>query len=58
MYGFALNALREAAYGLQWDRLLLVRYERLAANPLGALAAIYDFVGEDLYPHDPRHIEP
>ena len=58
MFGFAYNALREAIYGPQSDRLLLVRYETLTANPLAALAAIYDFVGEELYPHDPRHIEP
>ncbi len=58
MYGFALNALREAVYGPQSDRLLLVRYETLTANPLGALAAIYGFIGEDLHPHDPKHIEP
>ena len=58
MVGFALNALREAIYGPQADRLLLVRYESLVANPLGALAAIYAFIGEDLYPHDPKHIEP
>jgi sulfotransferase len=58
MYGFALNALREAVYGSQSDRLLLVRYESLVGNPLATIAAIYNFVGEDLYPHDPRHIEP
>jgi sulfotransferase len=58
MFGFAYNALREAVYGEQSDRLLLVRYESLVANPLGTLAAIYGFIGEELYPHDPRHIEP
>jgi sulfotransferase len=58
MYGYALNALREAVYGPQADRLLLVRYESLTANPLGALAAIYNFIGEDLAPHNPKHIEP
>jgi sulfotransferase len=56
MYGFALNALREAVYGKHANRLLLVRYESLIANPLGTLAAIYGFVGEDLYPHNPGHI--
>ena len=58
MYGFALNALREAVYGAQSDRLLLLRYETLIANPLGALAAVYGFIGEDFAPHDPRNIEP
>ena len=41
MFGFAYNALREAVYGEQSDRLLIVRYESLVANPLGTLAAIY-----------------
>jgi hypothetical protein len=56
MFGFAYNALREAVYGGQSD--LIVRYESLVANPLGTLAAIYGFIGEDLHPHDPKHIEP
>lgn len=58
MAGFAWNALREAVFGPQADRLLLVRYETLTANPLGTLAAIYRFVGEELFGHDPDHIEP
>jgi sulfotransferase len=58
MLGFAWNALREAVYGEHSDRLLLVRYESLTSNPLGTLAAIYNFVGEELYSHDPQHIEP
>ena len=58
MVGFSLNALREAVYGPQADRLLLVRYESLVANPLGVLAAIYGFIGEELHPHDPKRIEP
>ena len=58
MVGFAWNAPREAVYGPQADRLLLVRYESLTANPLGTLAAIYDAIGEPLFAHDPVHIEP
>ena len=58
MFGFAYNALREAVYGEQSDRLLIVRYESMVGNPLGTLAAIYGFIGEELHPHDPKHIEP
>jgi sulfotransferase len=53
-----LNALREGVYGEQSDRLLLVRYETLTANPLGTLAAIYGFIDEPLFRHHPGHIEP
>lgn len=58
MAGFAWNALREAVYGPQGDRLLLVRYESLTADPLGSLAAIYDAIGEPLFSHDPEHLAP
>ena len=58
MAGFAWSALREAVYGPQADRLLLVRYESLTTDPLGTLAAIYDAIGEPLFGHDPNHIEP
>ena len=58
MLGFAWNALRQAVYGAQTERLLLVRYETLTANPLGTLAAIYGFIGKELFAHDPGHIEP
>lgn len=58
MVGFAFNALREAVYGEFADRLLLVRYESLTANPIGTMAAIYNFVGQPQFAHDPDHIEP
>jgi len=48
MFGFAYNALREAVYGEQSNRLLIVRYESMVANPLGTLAAIYGFIGDEL----------
>jgi sulfotransferase len=58
LFGFSFNALREAVYGPHSDRLILVRYQSLTSNPLGTLAAIYGFIGEDLHPHDPKNIEP
>lgn len=58
MAGYAYQALREAVFGPHADRLLLVRYESLTANPLGTLSALYDFIGEAPFAHDPNHIEP
>lgn len=58
MVGYAYNSLREAVYGPYGDRLLLVRYDTLVSNPLGTLGAIYNFIGEELFAHDPGHIEP
>lgn len=58
MVGFAWSALREAVYGQQSGKLLLLRYETLTTNPLGVLAALYEAMGEPLFSHDPRRIEP
>ena len=57
MIGFALNALREAVFDDRRERLLLVRYETLVADPIATLGAIYAFVGEAPFAHDPDHVE-
>lgn len=57
MVGFSLHGLREAVFGEQADRLLLVRYESLTADPLNTLRQIYSFIDEPLFPHDPGRIE-
>jgi len=56
MVGFAWNGLREAIYGEHADRLLLVTYETLTLDPLRALGAIYDFIGEPHFQHDPENV--
>jgi len=57
MIGYAVSALREAVFDERNDRLLLVRFESLTADPLGVLAAIYDFLGEPGFAHDPNNLE-
>lgn len=57
MVGIAYNALKQAYFGRQADRLLLVQYETLAGNPARALGAIYDFVGEPIFEHDFQHVQ-
>ena len=57
LVGFALDALREAYFGDQADRLILVSYEALASDPEGTLARLYDFLGEPHYAHDFGNIE-
>jgi sulfotransferase len=57
MIGFATNALREAVFDERRERLLLVRYESLASQPQTVLEAIYDFIGEPVFQHDPNHVE-
>jgi sulfotransferase len=52
MVGFALNALKEAYFGAHSKNLMLLRYETLTQNPVAALQAVYDFLGEDSFRHD------
>lgn len=56
LVGFAYNALREAVWGEQAGRLLLVRYESLAARPQSVLDTIYDFLGLPRFTHDPADV--
>jgi sulfotransferase len=57
MVGYAWNALREAFYGEQADRLLLLTYETLTRDPRHALAALYSFIGEPEFEHDFENVE-
>ena len=52
MVGFAWNALKEAYYGEHSDKLLLLTYETLTANPKKAMEAVYEFIGEAPFAHD------
>ncbi len=50
--GYALDSLREAFFGPQAHRLLLLTYDTLTAEPAQALAAVYDFLELPSYAHD------
>jgi sulfotransferase len=58
MVGYAYNALKEAYFGeFAANRLMLVQYESLVANPQKTLAAVYEFINEPLFIHDFDNIE-
>jgi sulfotransferase len=57
MVGYAWNALHEAWCGEQADRLLLLTYETLTSKPKEAVAALYDFLGEEPFAHDFENLE-
>lgn len=57
MIGFAQNAVREAVFGEQRGRLLLVRYDSLTVDPQAVLDRIYDFLEVPPFVHDPNNIE-
>jgi len=52
MVGYAYDALKEAFYGEDTDRLMLVQYESLVKDPAKVLNAIYAFIGEQPFEHD------
>jgi sulfotransferase len=57
LVGYAWNALRQAFYGEQRGRLMLLTYETLASDPARALAAVYKFIGAPGYTHDFANIK-
>jgi len=52
MVGAPYDALKQACYGAQRDRLLLVQYETLTTEPAKVMHAIYGFLGEPVFDHD------
>jgi sulfotransferase len=57
MVGAPYDALKQACYGAQRDRLLLVQYETLTSDPAKTLHAIYDFLDQPAYDHDFEHVD-
>jgi len=57
MVGYALDALKEAFYGDQSDRLILLEYEALARAPESTLRHLYGLLGETWFEHDFDNIE-
>lgn len=52
MLGYPYNGLKQAFYGEQSSRLLLVRYESLVSDPQAVLSGLYAFLGEPAFNHD------
>lgn len=57
MVGGPYDALKQAAYGAQRDRLLLVQYETMTSDPEKTMRAVYDFIGEPHFDHDFDHVD-
>lgn len=57
LIGSAWNALKEAYYSDEADRLLLVEYDILCQRPRDTLKLIYDFIGEEWFEHDFDNVE-
>jgi sulfotransferase len=57
MVGYALDALREAFFGEDAHRLILVEYQALTRAPGATLAMLYDILGLPNYQHDFDNVE-
>lgn len=57
MVGGPYDALKQACYGAQRDRLLVVQYETLTTEPAKVMHAIYQFISEPDFQHDFAHVD-
>jgi sulfotransferase len=57
LVGAAYEGLKQACYGAQKERLLLVQYESLTADPAKTMRAVYAFLGEPAFEHDFEHVD-
>jgi len=57
LVGFGWQALKEAYYGEDSERLLVLTFETLTRAPEKAVAAVYAFIGEPPFAHDFAHLD-
>ena len=57
LVGYALDALREAYYGAESSRIMLLEYDDLCRNPEASMARLYDFIGQPRFQHDFDNVE-
>ena len=55
--GLAYNRIRDAIVRGYGDRLYFVQFEKLTADPEKVMKEIYQFLGEDYFPHDFDNVE-
>jgi sulfotransferase len=57
LVGYALDALREAFFGEQAQKLILVEYQALTRAPQDTLRLLYDMLEEPFFQHDFDNVE-
>jgi sulfotransferase len=55
--GLAFNRIKDALQRGFRDRMHFVHFEKLTASPEKTMRGIYEFLGEDYFPHDFDHVE-
>jgi sulfotransferase len=56
MVGAPFDSLKQACYGPEVSRVLVIQYETLTADPAKTMHAIYTFLGEPAFDHDFNHV--
>lgn len=56
MIGFPYQALKEAFYGEEANKLMLLTYETLTSKPKYAMEEIYKFIEEPYFEHDFKNV--
>jgi len=57
LVGYALDALREAFFGEQAPRLILVEYQALTRAPQDTMRHLYTMLGEQNFAHDFENVD-
>jgi len=57
LVGYALDALREAFFGEDAHRLILIEYQALTRSPAEAMRMLYEMLGEAHFAHDFANVE-
>jgi sulfotransferase len=57
LVGYALDALREAFFGEDANRLILIEYQALTRAPGDTLRILYEMLGEPQFTHDFENVE-
>jgi sulfotransferase len=58
MVGFSFQAIKDAFYGeYAPGHLLMLTYDSLVRDPVAAMRAVYQFIGEPWFEHDFDHVE-
>jgi len=57
LVGLAWTALKEAFYGEHASSLLVIEYDLLTKKPEQVIPLIYQFIGEEAYPHEYDNLE-
>lgn len=52
LVGYALDALREAYYGAESNRIMLLEYQDLCTQPAKTMQRLYHFIGQPYFDHD------